>query len=259
MLIRAFIANLHDLDRSPNTIRTRTFYLDSFRAFTDPGTATAAEIRAWIAAHPHWSESTRHTAISSVRAMYRWAKDEGLIDRDPALRIENPRPVKVHRPVVDEVSLKRAMHAATLTERVLLRLGAECGLRVHEMVKTHTDDFIGAMLSVVGKGRKIRRLYASPELRAEVLELVPTGGWLFPSRIGHKGVEWAYDRIVALTGYPPHALRRRAASAVYKGSGHDIRLTQTFLGHADVSTTMLYLGVEMDDLERASGFTRIAA
>lgn len=50
----------------------------------------------------------------------------------------------------------------------------------------------------------------------------------------------------------PHSLRHRAATAVYRGSGNDIRLAQEFLGHASPAMTARYVHVDERDLRTAA-------
>lgn len=260
-MIHAYLANLEDLDRSPHTIRVRKFFLSRFADDLDPATATTPQIRAWIDSHSEWGESSRYAALASIRACYRWAHGEGIITADPAQRIRFHEPADVHRPVVDDLRLQRALRDATPTERAVLRLAAECGLRVHEIVKVRSRDLDGRTLTVVGKGRRTRRLRVSRELAADLSEIEPSDDdYYFEGRHGgHRSTTWAYSLVTRLVESPPHALRRRAAMVLYRASGHDVRLVQTFLGHATLATTMVYLGVELDDLERASQMTSIAA
>lgn len=51
----------------------------------------------------------------------------------------------------------------------------------------------------------------------------------------------------------PHAVRHYYATAAYKRSGRNLRAVQELLGHADISTTARYLGVDMDELRGAVG------
>ncbi len=50
----------------------------------------------------------------------------------------------------------------------------------------------------------------------------------------------------------PHSLRHRAATAVYRGTGNNIRVTQEFLGHASPAMTARYVHVNSHDLELAA-------
>lgn len=60
-----------------------------------------------------------------------------------------------------------------------------------------------------------------------------------------------YQAMYKALGGNPHSLRHRAATAVYRGSGNDIRVTQEFLGHSSPSMTARYVHVNDDDLRIA--------
>ena len=66
----------------------------------------------------------------------------------------------------------RALAKADESEIVMLRLGAECGLRRHEICRVHSDDvmhdLIGYSLIVRGKGDK-QRLVPLPDDLAETI------------------------------------------------------------------------------------------
>jgi site-specific recombinase XerD len=51
-------------------------------------------------------------------------------------------------------------------------------------------------------------------------------------------------------GYHCHQLRHRFATVVYAGC-HDVLVVQRLLGHADVATTMIYVGIGQES-ERAA-------
>ena len=49
----------------------------------------------------------------------------------------------------------------------------------------------------------------------------------------------------------PHAVRHYYATRAYERSGHNLKAVQELLGHADISTTARYLGVNVEDLRAA--------
>jgi|GEM_PF-1133171 len=67
----------------------------------------------------------------------------------------------------------------------------------------------------------------------------------------HITPEAVYARLRHVIGNP-HSLRHRAATAVYRGTGNDLRVTQEFLGHASPSMTARYVHVTDRDLRLAS-------
>jgi integrase len=86
--------------------------------------------------------------------------------------------------------------------------------------------------------------------------LSPTGP-LFPSRL-RKSVHLStrvyarcVDEWVAMIGLNPthygtHSMRRTKAALIYKNTGN-LRAVQLLLGHTKLESTVLYLGIEVDD------------
>lgn len=75
-----------------------------------------------------------------------------------------------------------ALRKATDGERLMLRLGAECGLRRFEIAKVHSRDamrdLVGWSLVVVGKGDKQRIVPIGDDL---ALLIRSANGYLFPA------------------------------------------------------------------------------
>lgn len=61
-----------------------------------------------------------------------------------------------------------------------------------------------------------------------------------------------YHWIRAALGANTHSLRHRAATAVYHGTGNDLRVTQEFLGHSNPQMTARYVHVTDRDLRLAA-------
>jgi integrase len=89
------------------------------------------------------------------------------------------------------------------------------------------------------------------------------GSYLFPSlrktsqhlstrqyaRIVHQ---WVASVGLEASAYGIHSMRRTKAAQIYKKTGN-LRAVQILLGHTELESTVLYLGVEVDDALRIAG------
>jgi integrase/recombinase XerD len=217
--------------------------------------------------------------LSAVRQLYRFLYAEGRRSDDPAAVLEGPKRERALPKVlsikdVDTLlkqarahsdnknqPLARQLRAARLL--CLLEVVYATGMRVSELMAlpasaTRRDQ---RMLVVRGKGGKERLVPLNTqakramseylELRAERERDSPSK-WLFPS-FGAQGhlTRQHFARELKSLGQAcgiqpgrlsPHVLRHAFASHLLH-NGADLRVVQTLLGHADISTTQIYTHV----------------
>ncbi|MGA2565285.1 MAG: site-specific tyrosine recombinase XerD [Pseudolabrys sp.] len=217
--------------------------------------------------------------LSAVRQFYRFLYAEGKRSDDPAAVLEGPKrgrtlPKVLSIAEVDALLAQarkemedgeqppaRRRRAARLL--CLLEVVYATGLRVSELValpaaSARRDQ---RMLVVRGKGGKERLVplnQAAKRAMADYLKLRAEAArdaeskWLFPSfgEQGHltrqhfarelKTLGTACD--IAPARLSPHVLRHAFASHLLH-NGADLRVVQTLLGHADISTTQIYTHV----------------
>lgn len=248
--------------RSPETIRIRMTYLRQLAASCDLGSATLAELEAFIHAHGEWKPETINAAVTSIRVFYKWAHRRDLVAADPTEYLELVYVPKRVRTLADDETLKAVLPGLNDREEAIIRLGREAGLRRAEIASLHSSNREGNWLTVTGKGSRTRRLHITGALLAVLIRLETTQGegFYFPGRgIPHVRPEYVYRTVLRLTGTPTHALRRRAATSVYRKTGKDIRATQEFLGHSSPTITAIYVDVTDDTLMLAGEAATLAA
>lgn len=261
-MIEQYLSYLQHVRRlSANTVRLRRIYIGQLAAEHDVRTVSASQLRTWIAARPDWSSETVNVATSTFRSFFKWAHETSARADDPARSLRPVRVMHKKARIASPAHIEAGL-SSTAAVQALTMLGAECGLRVHEMAKLHTRDRDGAWLTIVGKGSHTRYVECSPELLdvLEQMESVQGTGYYFRTKTGgHVSADAMRARITRALGTNPHSLRHRAGTTVYRGTGNNLRVTQVFLGHRSANTTAIYVHVERDDLSVASAAARLAA
>ncbi len=216
---------------------------------------------------------------ASLRAFYRFAHGEGLIERDIAGLLDLPRASRLLPDTLDVAgveALLAAPDASTdvgIRDRALFELLYACGLRISEALGLDVDDLsvADASVRVIGKGDRERVLpvgdVALAAVRRYLAEVRPRwlppgssieggrkggrlpshGGPLFLTARGNRlsrMAAWRGLRRAALTAgltghVTPHTLRHSFATHLLEG-GADLRVVQELLGHASITTTQLY-------------------
>jgi integrase/recombinase XerD len=214
--------------------------------------------------------------LSAIRQLYRFLYSEGHRGDDPAAVIEGPKrgrslPKVLTVKQVDDLlaRAREGMSVEAAPERLraarmncLLEVLYATGLRVSELVSlpaaaARRDQ---RMLVIRGKGGRERLVPLNDPARqcmADYLALrteakLDTSKWLFPSfgESGHLTRQHFARELKTLalaaglkaSQVSPHVLRHAFASHLLQ-NGADLRMVQTLLGHADISTTQIYTHV----------------
>ena len=221
--------------------------------------------------------TTQARRLSAMRQLYRFLYAEGHRGDDPAAVLEGPKreralPKTLTLAEVDELlrAAGQSDPAAPLPARLraarllcLVEVLYATGLRVSELVSLPISAARkdARVIIVRGKGNKERMVPlndAAKRAMADYLALMSQLGhdtsskWLFPSfgDSGHLTRQHFARELKALAGaaglnaarLSPHVLRHAFASHLLH-NGADLRVVQTLLGHADISTTQIYTHV----------------
>lgn len=248
---------------SAQTIKSRRYKMVHLAALLMPSgpedVTTEQIVQAF--ARQQWKPETRKAYRNTISSFFRWLHKSCRRSDDPSLDV--PRVKKPHahpRPCPDKY-ITAAMEKATAAEKLMIRFGAECGLRRGEIARVHSGDVVadsaGHSLIVRGKGDKQRIVPLPDDLAAIVMD---ANGYLFPGRFGgHVEESYIGDHISHLLpdGYAAHTLRHRFATTAYAAT-HDLFVVAELLGHESVETTEHYVAMPDGRLREATAAVRIA-
>jgi integrase/recombinase XerC len=232
------------------------------------------DVIAWLAkrrSQDNLAASSRARAASSLRAFFKFLDRRLDSANARAMMFETPkRPHRLPRPLPESLAPKaieiaRESEGEDVPEWVLARDAAilsllyGAGLRLSEALGlTGKDVPAPEALRVLGKGRKVRLVPLIKPVRDAVnayVKLCPyaaapaepifrgrRGGPLNP-RLVQRLMEKLRFRLGLPETATPHAMRHSFATHLLANGG-DLRSIQALLGHASLSTTQIYTGVD---------------
>jgi integrase/recombinase XerD len=208
--------------------------------------------------------TTQARKVAAIRSFYGFARREGIIERNLADLIDPPRPGRYLPEVLAPDEVERILAAPGddppgIRDAAILELLYACGLRVSELTGLDLDrlNLPGLEVRVIGKGNRERRVPMGEPARDRLHRYItgPRQGWtanrptaaVFVSqrgaRLGRESVWRLVRRWGRVAGVgadvTPHTFRHSFATHLLEG-GADLRVVQTLLGHASISSTQLY-------------------
>ncbi|AWB47641.1 recombinase XerC [Gemmobacter aquarius] len=288
--LQSWLAHLRALDgAAPKTLeaygRDVTGYLSFLARHRGGAEGTVAlasvplsDLRAWMAHERARGLGARSLArsLSAVKGFTAYIADraEGLdatavlSARGPKFRRKLPRPLTIDAAaaMIDTVAEQPSEAWVAARDRAVITLLYGCGLRISEALGlTGADDPLPETLRITGKGGKTRLVPVLPvaaEAVADYVRLCPfdltpaeplfrgvRGGALSP-RLMQSAMEKARMQLGLPATATPHAMRHSFATHLLSAGG-DLRAIQELLGHASLSTTQAYTGVDAARLMEA--------
>ena len=255
-----------------------TGHLGGAPGLADMKTLRPADMRAFLAHRRKNGAGARSLgrSLAGIRSFLRFLEKRGLANAAGINAMRAPRqPKSLPRPLTDSQALAVTSSDEHLAEEpwvaarnaAVLALLYGCGLRISEALALRPEQLAGkpTSLQITGKGGKMRMvplLPAALEAVREYQRLCPwhlqadeplfrgvRGGTLQPAIIQRE-----MRKLRSALGLPdsatPHALRHSFATHLLAGGG-DLRSIQELLGHASLSTTQVYTGVDTKRLLEA--------
>ena len=206
--------------------------------------------------------------VASLRGFFKWAYSTGIITKNPASTIEQPRVPKRLPKVVTLKEVEEMLHNnLKAEEHVILELLYSCGLRVSELVnlKVNDIDLASKYVRCTGKGSKERIIPIGEEAKKVVQDYLPLRTLAVKKYkldtknllVSANGKTYTRQDVYYLIheqgklinkNISPHTLRHSFATHLLE-NGADIRIVQELLGHSDVSTTQLYTHISKKHLK----------
>jgi integrase len=203
---------------------------------------------------------------------------------DETIQVHKAEGVKTHtwlsrEQVEDITSLPDRTTPRGMRDYIVLAVLLGAGLRRSELSELTFKDILQQptksgmrdVLSILGKGGKRRTVPISAKLAKHLREwkLVAGDGYVVRainkagtvngslSEIGIHNIVRQYGAMIDLPELDAHDCRRTYARIGYD-AGVPVEQISKLLGHADVKTTMLYLGIDIDIESTVSDFIPIA-
>ncbi|MBB2972539.1 tyrosine recombinase XerC [Mesorhizobium sp. RMAD-H1] len=253
-----------------------TGHLGEPPSLKDVSALRVADLRSFLASRRNGGAGARTLGrgLAGIRSLLRHLEKRGLANAAGAGAICAPRQPKSLPKPLAAVDAKRVVEAREqLAEEpwiaarnaAVLTLLYGCGLRISEalgLVGGDLRDNTARSIAIRGKGGKTRLVPLLPVVHRAVdayrrlcpYDLAPgtplfrgaKGGALQPAIIQRE-----MQKLRSALGLPdtatPHALRHSFATHLLARGG-DLRTIQELLGHASLSTTQVYTGVDTDRL-----------
>lgn len=217
------------------------------------------------------SPSTRARRTSTLKVFFKYLYDNDYIEKDIASGLKSPKiphkePVFASREEAKELINSCVGNGkqgyTSVRDLAMFSILLNCGLRRTELVSLGIEcvNHSERSLLVYGKGAKERTVYMNDstyellckylKLRtsvytgdSEALFLTRTGNSILPNKVNDIMNKMKKDCGLSDKNYTPHTFRKTCATLLSQ-QGVDIRTIQRTLGHSNIETTTIYVGVE---------------
>ena len=235
-----------------------------------------ADMRSFLAYRRNMGVGSRSLGrgLAGIRSFFNFLTRAGLADVPAARIVRTPKqPKSLPKPlniadalhIVDKKTQLDDEPWVASRNAAILTLCYGCGLRISEalsLTPANFSDKNATSIYVTGKGGKTRLVPVIPAVHEAIDDYLSCCPFILPpdqplfrgvrgGKLQRAIVERAVQQLRASLGLPdsvtPHALRHSFATHLLSRGG-DLRTIQELLGHASLSTTQIYTGVDTDRL-----------
>ena len=229
---------------------------------------TANDIRAYLYTYQIEHGVTNRTLDgirSALHSFFSWSSGEGYIEKNVMLVVKPIRYERKQRVPLSDYELAQLRNTCKNNrDCALIEVLYSTGCRVEELVRLNKSDvdFAKGEVYLFGKGNRHRTSYLSASaiiaLQKYISSRYDNDEALFVvnrnphSRLKKPGVEKVVRELGEKAGIQrrvyPHLIRHTTATMALQ-RGMDVTEIQKLLGHANVSTTMIYAQVNQNDVK----------
>lgn len=274
-----FIKYLAAQKMSNNTLISYYHDLKAFVAHMDISSLeefsnlTTKEIHAYINTM-NGAKSTIGRKISSIKSLYNYLNENGLVSNNPATPLKQPhiqRKIPEYLNEEESIDLIDAVDTNTRNyyrDFAILTVLSNTGLRRFEICNIKLTDIKGNVLYVQGKGDKHRKV----PLNEDCIDAIDgymavrskiSCDYLFLSerkqRISEITVGALVKKYMVIIGkdnLSTHRIRHSFASRLVKNNVNIVKI-KDILGHGQLETTLLYCHADMEGLMEAVTTSRL--
>lgn len=266
-LVKTYIIVKKTEGLSDGTLSNYARVLKQFFAWVlkQPEEVTANDIRMFIYDYQQQrgvSDRTLDKYREFICWFFHWAYTEEYIPRDPSKSVKSIKYEEKERQALSQIELEYLRLACrSLRDKAIIEFLYSTGCRVSELiaVKKNDIDWKQNTVHLFGKGKKHRTSFINAKCEVALLEYLRSrtdeSEYLFVSqriphnKIGKCSVEKILRTLSERSGISkrvtPHMLRHTTATQA-ANSGMPIEQVSKLLGHANISTTMIYAKVSND-------------
>jgi len=215
--------------------------------------------------------------LSALRSFFNYLKKQGIVDKNPTLKIISPKVGKKLPEFVNEKNIEQLFDTILTDDfkdyrnRLIIEIMYTTGIRRIELINIKEKDIdrSSRTLKVLGKGNKERIIPISPlviekvdkykELRdlyfedsdfdKEPLFISDKGNKLYPKWL-YNMVKRYLSSVTTIKKRSPHTLRHSFATHLMNG-GADLNAVKELLGHANLAATQVYTHNSIEKLKKA--------
>ncbi|MEM5018691.1 tyrosine-type recombinase/integrase [Metabacillus indicus] len=242
------------------TVKTYCFQFNLLVRYfgnVDVNDITTSKLKAYlINKGNHLKPSSLGHRVRCIRSLFRWTYEEGIIKKNPAAKLKEPKLGKRIPKFLTEIEIEQLREACHSTlENALFEFIYSTGCRIGEVVKLNRDDidFFTNSVIVQGKGDKEREVYFNTRcalwLKRYLEERSDQEVSLFVTerrpnrRMSIDLMRYIIKRVSSKAeikkNIHPHQLRHSYATHMIN-NGAPIEVIQSLLGHEKSETTKIY-------------------